>query len=209
MHMGIMRSADTEQSATRENIKKARKTLYSLMSSGLHGENGLDPETAIHLMQTYVLPVLIYGMEVVLPRQKNMDLLEKFNKKFLKLILSLPVSTADPAVYVLSGTLPIEAIIHKRTLTFFGNICRLPETTIEHRLAVRQLSVKSSTSHSWFIAVKEIFLKYRLPDPLDLLDDPPTKLHWRKVVNKHVNSHWESNISKCCTVLELEIPQRQ
>ena len=73
MHMGIMRSADTEQSATRENIKKARKTLYSLVSSGLHGENGLDLETDIHLMQTYVLQVLIYGMEVVLPRQKYMD----------------------------------------------------------------------------------------------------------------------------------------
>ena len=84
MHMGIMRSANTEQSATQENIQKARRTLYSLMSSGLHGENGLDPESAIHLMQTYVLPVLVYGMEVVLPRPKYIDLLEKFNKKFLK-----------------------------------------------------------------------------------------------------------------------------
>ena len=68
MHTGIMRSADTEQSATKENIQQARRTLYSLMPSGLHGEHGLDPETAINLMQTYVLPVLIYGMEVVLPR---------------------------------------------------------------------------------------------------------------------------------------------
>ena len=71
--MGIMRSLATEQSATKENIQKARRTLYSLMSSGLHGENGLDPKTAIHLMQTYVLPVLVYGMEVVLPNQKYMD----------------------------------------------------------------------------------------------------------------------------------------
>ena len=103
-------------------------------------------------------------------------------------------------MYVLSGTLPIEAITHKRTMTFLGNICRLPETTIEHQLSVRQLRVRSTTSHSWFIAVKEIFLKYRLPDPLDLLDNPPTKLHWRKVVKKHVNSHWESNI-KASSVL--------
>lgn len=119
MHMGIMRSANTEQSATRENIQKARRTLYSLMASGLHGENGLDPESAIQLMQTYVIPVLVYGMEIVLPKQKYMDMLEKFNKKFLKLILSLPVTAADPSVYVLSGTLPIEATIHKRVLTFF------------------------------------------------------------------------------------------
>ena len=30
------------------------------MSSSLHGENGLDPETAFHLMQTYVIPVLVW-----------------------------------------------------------------------------------------------------------------------------------------------------
>ena len=54
MHMGIMRSAGAKQSASKENIKKARRTLYSLISSGLHGENGLDPETAIHLMQASV-----------------------------------------------------------------------------------------------------------------------------------------------------------
>ena len=84
MHMRIMRSADTEQSATKDNIQKARRTLYSLMSSGLHGENGLDPDTAIHLMQTYVLPVLIYGMEQVLPKRKYIDMLDKFYKKFLK-----------------------------------------------------------------------------------------------------------------------------
>ena len=63
-------------------------------------------------------------------------MLEKIYKKFLKLILSLPVNIADHAVYVLSGRVPVEAIIHKRALAFFGNICRLPETTIEHRLAI-------------------------------------------------------------------------
>ena len=43
MHGGICRSADTDKTAVTEDVKKARKTLYSLMSAGLHGENGLDP----------------------------------------------------------------------------------------------------------------------------------------------------------------------
>ena len=67
MHMGIMRSANTQESAVQENIKKARRTIYSLMGAGLHGENGLDPDTSIHLIQTYVIPILVYGLEVVLP----------------------------------------------------------------------------------------------------------------------------------------------
>ena len=70
MHVGVLRSALTQITALAENVKKARRTLYNLMSSGCHGHNGLDPETSIHLLQTYVLPTLIYGMEVV-PPQKN------------------------------------------------------------------------------------------------------------------------------------------
>ena len=35
MHVGYLRSANTELSAVNENIKKARRTLYSLMPSGL------------------------------------------------------------------------------------------------------------------------------------------------------------------------------
>ena len=46
-HMGILRSHCTEESAVTENIKKARGTVYSLMSSSLHRQNGLDPETCI------------------------------------------------------------------------------------------------------------------------------------------------------------------
>ena len=83
MHMGIMHSADTEQSATKDKIQKTR-TLYILMSTGLHGENGLGPKTAIHLMQTYVLPVLIYGIEVVLPKRKYIDMLVNSTRNSLR-----------------------------------------------------------------------------------------------------------------------------
>ena len=57
-HVGVVRTRDNSPtSAIDENLQKARRTLYSLMSAGLHGENGLDPETCIHLFRTYVLPM--------------------------------------------------------------------------------------------------------------------------------------------------------
>ena len=58
-HISIKRSAISNEVPVEENIKKARKMLYNLMGSGLHGYNGLDPETAIHIYQTYVLPALL------------------------------------------------------------------------------------------------------------------------------------------------------
>ena len=33
--------------AIEENIKKSRRTLYSLIGTGMHGKNGFDPETII------------------------------------------------------------------------------------------------------------------------------------------------------------------
>ena len=86
MHMGILRSADTQESAVTHNIQKARRTVYSLMGSGLHGENGLDPEKSYHLLQTYILPVPIYGLEVVLPKVTFMEKLERTYKLFIKQI---------------------------------------------------------------------------------------------------------------------------
>ena len=87
-----------------------------------------------------------------------MDKLEKFYKKLLKQILSLPDTVADPAVYILTGTIPIEGVIHSRALNLFGSICRLSEDSIEKQIARRQLSVKGDKSNSWFIDIKNILL---------------------------------------------------
>ena len=44
-HLGIIRSTsieNTERETVTQNISKARKASYGLMSAGLHVENGLD-----------------------------------------------------------------------------------------------------------------------------------------------------------------------
>ena len=67
-----------------------------------------------------MLPTLVYRLDVILPEQKLMDMLERTNKKFLIHILSLPITTSDSALYVL-----IEGVIHKRALSLYGNVCRI------------------------------------------------------------------------------------
>ena len=66
--MGIVRRSASDDVPVYDNInKKARRALRSLMPSGLHGNNSLDPETCRQLFQTYVIPVLLYGLKVILP----------------------------------------------------------------------------------------------------------------------------------------------
>ncbi|MEW8547754.1 MAG: reverse transcriptase family protein, partial [Candidatus Thiodiazotropha sp.] len=165
MHLGILRSADSQQSTVTLNIEKARRTTYCLMGAGLHGQNGLDPDTSIHVLQTYILPILVYGLEVLLPRRTLMEKAERFYKKLLKQILSLPDTTADPAVYLLTGSIPLEGVIHSRALTLFGSICRLDEEAVEKQVARRQLSVKGDNSCSWFVDLRNLLWKYELPSP--------------------------------------------
>ncbi|CAC5371114.1 unnamed protein product [Mytilus coruscus] len=175
--MGVLRTSKPDDpNPLYENVKKARRAMYSLMPAGLHGKNGLDIQTLLHIFNIYVIPVLLYGLELVTPSGKKLDIIDIFHKKCIKQLLSLPTSTATPAIYILSGQLPIEGQIHKKILSLFGNICRQPHDSLEKQIAYRQLLMKTDDSHSWFIIVKTILAKYNLPSALYLLDSQIQKL---------------------------------
>jgi hypothetical protein len=117
---------------------------------------------------------------------------ELFQKRILKQILSLPMSCPDPAVYILTGILPIEAQIHIKSLTFFNNVCHQGEKNTEKRLARRQLTVKEESSNSWFICVNKIpvLRKYDLKEAYNYLDNPIKKSRWISLVKSRVIDHW-------------------
>ena len=85
-------------------------------------------------------------------------------------------------------------MIHQRALTFFGNICRLPDSSIERRIAIRQCSLKSLDSNSWFAHIRKLLIKYDLPDVSTVLYNTPSKLIWNRTVTNSVNSHWMMKI---------------
>ena len=132
-HIGITRSdTNSARPTVNENIRKARRATYSLMGTGLQGENGLDPETSISLLKTYIIPILTYGLEIVIPKGNILDDIHNYYKKLLKQVLSLTVNVADPVVYMISGLLPLEAEIHIKVFTMFGNITRAHKNSSVH-----------------------------------------------------------------------------
>ena len=57
VHLGIICHKEHRKTIStniQENIKKARRTMYSLMGAGLHGINGLTPTAALHIYNTYM-----------------------------------------------------------------------------------------------------------------------------------------------------------
>jgi hypothetical protein len=51
----------------------ARRTVFALMGAGLHGLNGVNPKVAIHLIQIYVMPRLLYGLEITTLRHNEIN----------------------------------------------------------------------------------------------------------------------------------------
>ena len=63
----------------------------------------LNPETSMHLLHTYVIPTIVYGLEAVNPTDRDMEPLEVQYRKILKQVFSMPDRVADVATYVLTG----------------------------------------------------------------------------------------------------------
>jgi len=192
VHLGITHHKNyrkTTSTQIQENMEKSRRTLYSLMGAGLHGKNGLKPAACLHLLQVYVIPILTYGLEILLPTRTKLQTLEIVYRKTLKQILSIPTNTADPAVYILAGAMPIESRIHKLALGIYANICRT-KNSIEREIAERQLGMEAINDNSWFSKIRQILAIYELPSSHNILDFPPTKNAWKKMINKAVSEYW-------------------
>ena len=130
-HLGLSRSLQRSNAeVVNERVRTATKTLYALMPSGLHGENGLSPSASRKIITAYILPRLLYGLEALTLNKSEMASIDRAYKGLLKPLLSLREATADEAVYFLFGLLPAEAELDVRILSLYGGITRLEHTCI-------------------------------------------------------------------------------
>ena len=194
-HLGIFRNSKNSNSDTvNARISESRRACYSLLGAGLCGLNGTGPEVATSLYKTYIIPLLVYGLESLVLQEKEIQTLEAYHRRNLRHLLHLPASTATPAIYLLSGCPPLEAEIHVRTLLFFRSIAegRGQEGPLDFVNSVieRQLALKGMDSSSWTAWVRRILLHYGLPNAFDVLRHPPEKTYWRKMVRSTIYQHW-------------------
>lgn len=191
-HLGISRNQSNSVDVD-NRIQLGRRTAYAMMGAGLHGRDGLTPSASFHLWMTYVIPRLLFGLEVVTMKKSDVQRLELFQRKFLRRIQFLPESPfpATCAIYAIIGAKPVEFILDQAILTLFGSILR-DEDSIEYRLAVRQLAMKSLTATSWFSNVRRILMKYDLPSAYDLLENPLSKSSWKTLTNDKIKTHIKS-----------------
>ena len=69
-------------------------------------------------------------------------------------------------------------------------ICRLQKNII-HEHAVNIYTSATIVKKSWFLNIRELCLLYSLPHPLNLLNHPMKKEHYKKLVKSRVIDYWE------------------
>jgi hypothetical protein len=193
-HLGVIRADKKETKANIEtNIQTARRTKYALMGSGFHGTNGLHPQISYKIYKTYVIPKLIYGLEILPLNKENMEQLEVFHRKCLRHIQSLPDRTSNSAVLLLLGALPIEAEIHKRQLSLLYSTLSCNNERIKEVMD-RQICTNYDNKQSFFCKVLELIQMYDMPSIQALKNSLPKKVHWKREVNNKINNFWTQKL---------------
>ena len=193
-HLGILRSETNENVINiEERLKLGRRTLYALINTGVHGSNGLNPAVSYKIYQCYVVPRLLFGLEVLPITHTQLQLLSKFHIENLKRFQSLPTRTATCAVYLLLGALPIEAELHKRQLSLLYNLLVSTNETIV-QLNSRQIAINLDNTLSFYSRVHSTLNQYQLPSIQELQTEIPSREQWKHRVKQAVNKFWTDSL---------------
>ena len=189
-HLGLIRSVKQESKLNiTERISVARKTLYMLLNTGVHGNTGINPKISYKIYQCYVLPRLLHALECISITKSDLNELELFHRKTLKSMQSLPSYTATSAVLLLLGALPIEGEIHRRQLSLLYGILQ-SDNSIVKGILDRQSTVYSNDQESFCGKISEILDLYQLPPLEHLYNNLPTKEVWKTTVKNAVFKYW-------------------
>jgi hypothetical protein len=91
-HLGLRRTTSEENKIkVNDRISLARRTLCSLIKTGVHGTNGLNPRTSCKIYKVYVVPRILYELETLDLQNKDLTALCRFHL-FLKHIETYSIS---------------------------------------------------------------------------------------------------------------------
>lgn len=89
MYLGICLS-NNNKAHSNARIKATRRAFYALQSAGVFLK-GIKPETLIHIFNTAIRPVLLYGLQSIYQNNASVIEIEKLQAKLLKAVLGLKV----------------------------------------------------------------------------------------------------------------------
>ena len=157
------------------------------MNTGLHGANGLSPETSYVIYRAYVLPGLLYSLDVLGLKQGQMDQFSRYHIQTLRNIQNRNVQHV--LQYMLLGALPLQVELHKRRLSLLNSVINSDNECLQG-LVQRQLACSFN--------VKSSFCKFKR-----IVGKPNFSDQFKKIVKRYIRVGYNLDIMRqsACLVL--------
>ena len=204
-HLGVLFDKFNNLSNTiGEACSKLRCTFLSIINCGIYS-GGIHPASSKTLYKTVVLPKALYGCELWGPINKsNMLKLERAHRFCIKFMQYISKYTRTDVALSLLGCLTLEAEIDKRKLTFLGQLCRLhPKFHAKQMFTYRLFDFQNNPLKvkGFIHDIYSVCTKYELLFYLEQYIKSgqfPSKLMWKKIINKSIIGFENKRISTNC-----------
>ena len=190
-HVGIIRNTAGNMPNLLNRISNHKKNMGAIISAGLGRRHRGNPAAAVRVHNLYCTPVLFSGLASLVLSNAEVKIIDLHYQITLQNLQRLHQKTPRSVVLLLAGSLPGEAILHIRQLTLFSMKCHLPDDHINSH-AKYVLASRPASSKSWFHQIRDLCLKYSLPHPIHLLENPPPKSLLKAKVKSNVSDYWKS-----------------
>ena len=193
-HVGILRSIKGgNMPHILSRISSHHRALSSILHFGAARHHSVNPDYSIYLQKMYGSPVLLSGLASLVLSTAELAAIWRHHRITLCRLQKLSATTPDCVVFFLAGCLPSTALIHLRQLSLLGMVSRK-----EPQCPIRKIGIDSlctlKNKKSWFQQVRLICQTYQLPDPLEILNSPPSKESWKRQCKAKIISWWEQKL---------------
>ena len=195
-HLGLKRTLQKPSADIHDKMSTARRSMYSQLPAGIHGTNGVSPTVSRKVIQMYVVPVLLSGLEAVIVDSCQRKQLDVFLNQCVRNLQALRKGTANCALYMLFGLLPVEAELDKRVLQLLGIVTRLDDQAPLKIIAKRQIA-SPKISKGWFTMAMLIAQKYGVEAlVVQALYSFMKIQEWKKSIGDAVFYFWQQSIKE-------------
>ena len=195
-HVGILRSPEGNLPNIMSRMSAHTRAIMSVLPTGMAFSHHGNPAASLRLEKVYGTPVLLSGLAALVLTDPEIASVHHHHKLTLQRVQRLFQATPECVVMFLAGFLPATGLLHLKMLSLLGMIGRLGPNNVLHQHGIHVLLFTTHTSPytSWFHSVRLISQKYSLPDPLLILQSPPTIYKWKSQCKSKVIDWHEQNL---------------
>ena len=137
-------------------VEQATRAMWGLLRKCR--KLALPPSIQLSLFDQTVIPVLLFGCEVW--GYEKLQIIEKLQLQFCKLLLRVKKSTPTCMVYGELGRKPLETVIKQRMIAYWIKLTNGPSkkySSIMYKLCLGLLNNNQQIALPWLQKIKEIF----------------------------------------------------